>query len=342
MTLFAVLPNDIDDPATPSGGNRYDRELCTGLADLGWKVRELPAAGAWPAPAPAERTALDQLLSALPEGSSVLVDGLIASCTPTVLEAHAHRLRLIVLVHMPFGDVDQAARPAELRALRSAAAIITTSPWSSRRLTDLYGLASVSVTPGVAPAPPAPGSGAAGAFLCVAVVGPHKGHDVLVEALGQLTDTTWTCTLVGALDRDRAFVNALTTRISALGLTDRIRLAGPKTPADLDAYYESTDLLIHPSRGETYGMVAVEALARGIPVLATTAKGLPDAIGVAAPPGWLVPPDDPDALAEALHRWLTNAALRQRLRAAARTRRATLTDWNVTAREVSAVLAARN
>jgi glycosyltransferase involved in cell wall biosynthesis len=85
-------------------------------------------------------------------------------------------------------------------------------------------------------------------------------------------------------------------------------------------------------------MVAVEALARGVPVLATTAKGLPDAIGAAAVPGWLVPPGDADALAGALRRWLDDAGLRDRLRAAALARRDTLTGWDVTAREISGAL----
>jgi len=53
--VHVVLPNDIDDPATPSGGNAYDRRVCRGLAALGWSVREHAVAGGWPSPLPAER-----------------------------------------------------------------------------------------------------------------------------------------------------------------------------------------------------------------------------------------------------------------------------------------------
>jgi glycosyltransferase involved in cell wall biosynthesis len=337
-----VLPNDIDDPAAPSGGNAYDRRICTGLAALGWTVRERSARGAWPHPGEHDLAALDALLAALPTGALALVDGLVASCSPAVVEAHAPRLRLVVLVHMPFGDTDQAARRAERRSLRAATAIIATSTWTGRRLIELYDLPAGRITvatPGVDPAPLAddPHNGP-GSLLCVAVVGAHKGHDVLVEALARIADRDWTCTCVGALERDPRFVRALTARIDALGLGRRIRLIGPRTGADLDRLYAAADLLVHPSRGETYGMVAVEALARGIPVLATTAKGLPDAIGAAAVPGWLVPPGDADALAGALRRWLDDADLRDRLRAAARARRDTLTGWNVTSREISGAL----
>ncbi|GAA2349270.1 glycosyltransferase family 4 protein [Dactylosporangium salmoneum] len=331
--LHVVLPGDIDSAATPSGGNRYDREVCAGLAALGWTVREHRA----------DLEPLDALLAARPDGALVLLDGLVASAHPDPLAAHAARLRLVVLVHLPFGDDDPAARPAEARALRAATTVIATSDWTGRRLAELYDLPADRIgvaPPGVAPAPAAPGSGTGGALLCVAVLGRHKGHDVLVEALAGLPGE-WTCVCAGAVERDPAFVAGLRARIDAAGLDGRLTLAGPLAGAALDALYAGADLLVHPSRGETYGMVAAEALARGIPVLATTAKGLPDAVGRAPDgtvPGLLVPPGDPGALASALRRWLADPALRRRLRAAALARRATLDGWASTAAAVAAAL----
>jgi glycosyltransferase involved in cell wall biosynthesis len=102
------------------------------------------------------------------------------------------------------------------------------------------------------------------------------------------------------------------------------------------------DLLVLPSRGETYGMVVTEALARGVPVLATAAGGLPEALGrtpAGGVPGLLVPPDDSPALAGALRAWLGDPGLRHTLRAAARARRATLTPWSRTVATVGGVLA---
>ncbi|MER7281047.1 glycosyltransferase family 4 protein [Dactylosporangium sp. NPDC000244] len=326
--IFFVLPNDIDDPGSPSGGNRYDREICDRLT-----VLERPAFGAWPGPSAGELAALGTLLAGIPDGSAVLIDGLIASCAPAVLEAHTARLRLVVLVHMPF----DALRASEARALRAASGVIATSGWTRRRLIELYGLSPETVhvaTPGVDPAPLAEGSGGAGSLLCVAVVGAHKGHDVLVEALARVADRAWTCVCAGSLDHHPGFVATLRGRIDALGLGSRIELTGPRAAGGL---YAAADLLVHPSLGETYGMVAAEALARGVPVLATTAQGLPDAIGAAAPPGWLVPPGDPGALAGALRNWFDDAALRERLRTAALARRATLTGWDDTARAIEAV-----
>ena len=66
-----LMPNDIDDPTTPSGGNRYDRRLSRGLTALGWSVSEHIARGAWPQPSAAERAAVGRLLGWLPDGSVV-------------------------------------------------------------------------------------------------------------------------------------------------------------------------------------------------------------------------------------------------------------------------------
>ncbi|MFR9779773.1 glycosyltransferase family 4 protein [Micromonospora sp. MS34] len=336
--VHVVLPGDIDDPATPSGGNAYDRRACQGLAALGWTVREHPVPGGWPHPGPGERAALAGVLAALPDDALVLLDGLVASTVPEVLAPHARRLRLVVLVHLPLDDA------AEARTLAVAAGVVATSGWTRRWLLDRYALPPdrVSVAaPGVTAAPVAPGTPAGTRLLCVAAVTPLKGHDVLATALAAVADLDWTCDWVGALTRDPGFVRRLRRRLADAGLADRVRLPGPLVGAALDAAYDATDLLVLPSRRETYGMVVTEALARGMPVLGSDTGGLPETLGQAPDgtrPGLLVPPGDPDALAGALRRWLTRPPLRARLRHAARQRRDTLTDWTVTTDRLAAAL----
>ena len=89
-------------------------------------------------------------------------------------------------------------------------------------------------------------------------------------------------------------------------------------------------------------MVVTEALARGLAVLATEVGGVPEALGHSEDgirPGLLVPPGDPAAFGAALRAWLEDEALRNRLRLAARGRRARLRQWAATASAVAGVLA---
>jgi glycosyltransferase involved in cell wall biosynthesis len=176
----------------------------------------------------------------------------------------------------------------------------------------------------------------------VAAVSAEKGHDNLLEALATVMDLGWRCDLVGSLDRDPSFVQALKRRSLDLGLVDRLCFAGTAGGVDLDHAYDNADVVVLASRAETYGMVVTEALARGLPVIATDVGGVKEALGQGASgtcPGLLVPPDDTSALAGALRSWLADADLRARLRRAARERRESLRGWSSTASLVAGVLA---
>jgi glycosyltransferase involved in cell wall biosynthesis len=327
-SVHVVVPEGFDDPARPSGGNTFDRLVCRGLAAGGWTVHvhAVPAAS---------HAALADAVAGIPDGAVVLLDGLIASPVPEVLVPEADRLRLVALVHMPLGDAREAA------VLSAAAAVVTTSAWARRVLIELYSLPGDRVhvaEPGAEAAELARGTANAGALLSVAAVIPGKGHDVLLDALARLTGLRWHCECVGSLDRDPAFVARLRRR----ALDGRVRFTGPRTGAELDRSYGAADLLVLPSRAETYGMVVTEALARGLPVVAADVGGVPEALGRAADgtrPGVLVPSDDPAALGDALRAWLTDADLRRRLRRAARERRESLSGWSRTTSMVADVLA---
>jgi glycosyltransferase involved in cell wall biosynthesis len=172
-------------------------------------------------------------------------------------------------------------------------------------------------------------------------VRPAKGQDVLLESLAGLSDLAWRCACVGSLDRDPRFVTGLARRARATGLVDRWRLVGSRTGADLDAAYAASDVVVLASRAETYGMVVTEALSRGLPVIASAVGGVPEALGLApdgSRPGLLVPSGEPAALREAIREWLTDARLRQGLRASAAARRAGLRGWEATAALVSTAL----
>jgi glycosyltransferase involved in cell wall biosynthesis len=345
-----VVPDSIDDPARPSGGNAYDRRVCLGLSSLGWSVHEHPVPGSWPRPDAESLIRLGHVLEQIPDDAIVLLDGLIASTAPEALVPEARRLRLVVLVHMPLGHrpADHVARDIverERAVLSAASAVVTTSAWARHRVLELYQLRAERVhvaQPGVDHADLAAGTEEGGQLLCVAAVTFDKGHDVLLDALETVSDLSWHCVCVGRLDRDPAFVQALRRRAAVAGLGERVEFLGPRTGADLDRTYAAADLLVLPSRAETYGMVVTEALARGVPVVASEVGGLTEAIGHGRDgirPGLLAPPGNSASLRAALRAWLGNAALRQRLRQAARERRASLSEWPTTASCVAHVLA---
>jgi glycosyltransferase involved in cell wall biosynthesis len=329
--VHVIVPEDIDDPAWPSGGNTYDRQVCRGLAALGWTVHEHAV------PSQAGDDALTRAIRRIPDDAVTLLDGLIASDAPEALVPHARRLRQVVLVHMPLGH------SREREVLTEAAAVVTTSAWTRRRLGQLYALPADRVhvvEPGVDAAGLAPGTAGGGALLCVAAVTPGKGHDVLLDGLATVADLPWRCDCVGSLTRDPAWAERVRRRARDLG--ERVRFPGTRTGPELDRAYAGADLLVLASYAETYGMVVTEALARGLPVLAAEVGGVTEALGYGEDgtrPGLLVPPGDPAALGAALRTWLGDGELRERLRRAARERRASLHRWPAATSVLAGVLA---
>ncbi|MFD0137061.1 glycosyltransferase family 4 protein [Streptomyces sp. NPDC127159] len=351
-SVHFVVPGGVDDPAAPSGGNAYDRRIRLDLPGFGWRVTQHAVEGSWPRPDAAAREELARTLRQLPDGAVVLLDGLVACGVPEIVAPQTERLRMVVLVHLPLGDETGLDRrtAAELDAreratLRAVPAVVATSDWAVRRLVAHHGLAPERVhvaAPGADIAPLASGTDGVSRLLCVAAVTPRKGQHRLIEALATVTDLPWTCSLVGGLGHDPQYVARLRALIDEHGLGDRLHLAGPQAGAELDASYAAADLMVLTSYAETYGMAVTEALARGIPVLATDVGGLPEAVGRAPDggvPGILVPPEDPAALAAELRGWFGEADVRRRLKAAARGRRAALDGWATTARSLAGVLA---
>jgi hypothetical protein len=337
--VHVLVPEGIDDPARPSGGNTYDRRLCDVLRSA-WSVDVVEVPGGWPWSAAVGGGALERALRVLPDRSLVVVDGMLASGLAQVMVPASDRLRVVLLMHMPVGDDTEGA------VVRAAAAVIAPSEWCRTWLVAHHRvdprLVQVAL-PGVDAAAEVTGSRSGDRLLSVGTIAPGKGQDVLLAALGLVTDLAWSCTCIGADQVAPDFVARLRHTACCSGLHDRFLLAGPRSPEALAAAYAEADVLVLASRAETYGMVVTEALARGLPVIASDVGGLPEALGPTTPtartrPGILVPPEDATALADALRAWLTDADLRQSLRSAARQRRAQLQSWAVTGERVDAVL----
>jgi glycosyltransferase involved in cell wall biosynthesis len=102
-----------------------------------------------------------------------------------------------------------------------------------------------------------------------------------------------------------------------LGLEEHIRFAG--SVEEIERYYHLAQLFILPSRSEGLPNALLEAMACGLPAIATCVGGIPDVV-VDGETGLLVPPDDEDALADAIERLLHDLSLRRRMAEAARRR----------------------
>jgi glycosyltransferase involved in cell wall biosynthesis len=335
--LHLIGPVGVANPARPSGGNVYDARLAEALVSLGTEVvvRESTPDG------------LDSVLERLPEGEAVLVDGIVGSAAPQAIARARGRLPVVVLVHLPLGlsVAGSTGQPEpEARALAAADAVVCTSRWTRDWVQEAYDVPAGRLhvlPPGVTAAPLAEPSQWGCRLLSVGAITPVKGHDVLVEALIRIADLKWSWTLVGA-SVDAQHATGLWSALFRAGLDGRVTLAGALAGEALAAAYSSADLVVLPSRHETYGMVATEALARGIPVVASDVGGVPEAIGTTPSgdvPGVLVPPDDAQALACTLRGWLESAQQRSRLRSFAAERRQALTGWDLTAGELLKVLA---
>lgn len=125
---------------------------------------------------------------------------------------------------------------------------------------------------------------------------PRKGYDVLINALinTSLPKDKWHLSIIGS-GREFAHLSKL---IAKLHLQDNICLLGPKNKQEIVALYQQSDIFVLPSRMETFGVVYIEALACGLPVIATPCGG-PEEF-VTEKNGILVPIEDVDSLTKAI------------------------------------------
>ena len=148
---------------------------------------------------------------------------------------------------------------------------------------------------GIEPGPPPPPLPGAPRLAIVGRLIPIKGHDVLLRALVAVRDEVPGLTLeivgAGALEPD------LRAAVARLGLDGAVSFLGRVSPAG--AVLGRAEVVVVPSLGEGFGMVALEAMERGRPVIASSVGGLPEIVDDGRT-GVLVPPRDVEALAAAI------------------------------------------
>ena len=140
-------------------------------------------------------------------------------------------------------------------------------------------------------------------------VDPAKGQDILVAALPRMVESTPNLH-VAFVGRVTRFAEGLPNEVAALGLGDHVTFVGDRD--DPYSFIRASDLLIHPTRAEGLPLILLEAMILRTPVLATDVGGIPFAIQHGET-GWLVPPENPGALADAFQRLESDPSLRERL-----------------------------
>jgi D-inositol-3-phosphate glycosyltransferase len=185
------------------------------------------------------------------------------------------------------------------------------------------------IAPGVEHAFFAPGdqAGARGALgfdtdrpllLFVGRIQPLKGPDVAIRALYELGDPTAELVIVGGasgVDGD-AETQRAHLLVDELGLHDRVRFVEPQPHHILSTYYRAADVVLAPSRSESFGLVALEAAACGVPVVASAVGGLLSLVDDGST-GRLIDGRDPTSYARAVSEILGDDDLRASMGAAA-------------------------
>ncbi len=158
---------------------------------------------------------------------------------------------------------------------------------------------------------------------------PMKGLVPLLEAVAKLRTEREVELVVVGRPRPGGRVDRA---IERLGLAGTVRCVTGITDDELACSYAAAEVAVVPSLYEGFSLPAVEAMACGVPVVATTGGALPEVVGRDGETGLLVPPDDPSALAQAIGRLLDDPGLRARLGAAGRQRVLHRFTWQVTAK----------
>ena len=334
-SLHVVVPGALNQR---TGGYIYDRRIVEGLRSEGWPVTVHELAGRFPDGDDEALEAASLAVQEMEDGLPV-IDGL---ALPALRDLTDRLPRPWVgLIHHPLAmetglsEADVAGYvELESRLMASAAKLIVTSPRTKRDLKgfDVDPAKVAVVVPGVQPAAPAAGLGRSlpEALLCVGTLTKRKGHPVLLRALAQLLDLDWHLAMVGSAAWDPEHARRIASMIDDFGLSNRITMIGEQDEDGLSALYHQADLFVLASHHEGYGMVLAEALARGLPIVSTTAGAIPDTVPAGA--GTLTPPGDADAFADALRKALTDRRLYGSLKENALRARSDLPDWQESAR----------
>ncbi len=301
-------------------------------AGVAWRWRPIPARPTENAWRRWGRPGLEWIV-----GSADVVHGTNFVVPPTRRAARVVTVHDLTPVHFPEMCEPPTLRYPELirRAVAEGAWVHTPSQYVAQEVVDLLGaerdrvrvvpsgippLASLVQDPGRAVLPSGP------FVLAVGTVEPRKDYPTLVRAFDQLAQRRRELSLVIA-GADGWGADALDAVVRELRSRQQVVRIGYRSDRELAWLLRNAELLVYPSLYEGFGFPPLQAMAAGVPVVATEAGAVPEVVGEAAV---TVPPRDPDALASALESVLDDPDEADALRVAGRDRAARFT-WTACA-----------
>lgn len=323
--LIFVFPGDL---ASLTGGYSYDRHILDGLQSLGWQIKSISLGEGYPFPSKAQLDYAASLLLDLEEGVPLLIDGLALGVLPDLVSLLAARHPIVGLVHHPLAlesglDFNQVVslQESEKKSLTYVKKVVANSNKTARDLTGFYKVPSKNVLvvlPGTIQQLKASISKSIAKkspevihLLSVGAVIPRKAFHTLVEALYPLKSLSWTLSIAGDVARDVGAYAKLQEAIRRCSLVDRINVLGTVSDLELQQLYTSSDLFVSASLYEGYGMVFAEAMANGLPIVATTGGAITDTVPNKA--GLLVEPGNVASLSNAIKLLIEDHDVRTKL-----------------------------
>lgn len=197
----------------------------------------------------------------------------------------------------------RALRPITRRILAHSRHVVANSESLRELALKSYPENPISVvTNGVSPTIFRPASaphkpGATIRALCVARLVKRKGIHYLLEAIEQSNASNLRVTIVGTGPEEAS----LRQLAKSLSIEGRVEFMGQQSPQSMANCYRSADFLVHPALAESFSMTLLEAMASGLPIVATDVGGIPELVEPDEN-GFLVPPGDVPALADAITR----------------------------------------
>jgi glycosyltransferase involved in cell wall biosynthesis len=166
---------------------------------------------------------------------------------------------------------------------------------------------------------------------------PRKGLIYLIEAFAKIEKRGFTLHIIGKTDKDKTYYQMVKNRIEELGLSQSVFLHHRLDQEELNHLYSSAELFVLPSLKEGFGIVLLEAMYYGLPIITTNICAMPELVKDGEN-GLLVPAADSQALAEAMSKLIENSDLRKQMGERGRIQVTNSYQWEKTGAKVLSIV----